>query len=210
MLEHSGEYRSMFELLIYTGMRINEAFGLRWCDVDFDAGFLRVRQQLSRDRSPKRLKTDAGNRDVVLADQVAVILRDRWDASAHREQENLVFCNPDGRGLDYRDVGEAFRMAVQCAGITGLGRLSLHSLRHGFASLLIASGLNVVFVSRQLGHAKPTTTLAVYAHLFDQAEHAHTARAALQANYLVLNENRDHYPGIGPAMEIAVETGTLA
>ena len=47
------------------------------------------------------------------------------------------------------------------------GRLSLHSLRHGFASLLIANGLNVVYVSRQLGHANPTITLKVYAHLFD-------------------------------------------
>jgi integrase len=41
----------------------------------------------------------------------------------------------------------------------------LHSLRHGFASLLISQELNVVFVSRQLGHANPNITLEVYAHL---------------------------------------------
>ena len=37
----------------------------------------------------------------------------------------------------------------------------------------------MVFVSRQLGHASPTTTLGVYAHLFEQVQHAATARAAL-------------------------------
>jgi integrase len=68
-------------------------------------------------------------------------------------------------------------------GLTGHGRLSLHSLRHGYASLLIANGLDVVFVSRQLGHAKATTTLGVYAHLFAQADHADAARVALQATY---------------------------
>ena len=63
------------------------------------------------------------------------------------------------------------------------GRLSLHSLRHGYASLLIANGLNVVFVSRQLGHANANVTLEVYAHLFQRADHAETARAALDASY---------------------------
>jgi integrase len=59
----------------------------------------------------------------------------------------------------------------------------LHSLRHGFASLLIAKGLNVVFVSRQLGHANPTVTLSTYAHLFERADHAEAAREALEASY---------------------------
>ena len=62
-------------------------------------------------------------------------------------------------------------------------RLSLHSLRHGFASLLIAKGLNVVFVSRQLGHANPNVTLSTYAHLFERADHAAAAREALEASY---------------------------
>ena len=59
----------------------------------------------------------------------------------------------------------------------------MHSLRHTFASLLIANGLNVVFVSRQLGHANPTVTLSTYAHLFQQADHAATAREALETSY---------------------------
>jgi len=54
-------------------------------------------------------------------------------------------------------------------------------LRHAFASLLIAKKLNVVFVSRQLGHSSPTITLDVYAHLFEQADHAAAAREASYA-----------------------------
>jgi integrase len=91
-----------------------------------------------------------------------------------------------GRGLDYRDVREGFRQAVKCAQLEAPGRLTLHSLRHTFASLLIARRLDVVFVSRQLGHANPNITLGVYAHLYARADHAATARDALEASYATM------------------------
>jgi hypothetical protein len=94
-----------------------------------------------------------------------------------------VSTNSVGRPLDYRHVGEAFRVAVRRAGVRADGRLSLHSLRHGYASLLIAEGLDVLFVSRQLGHADPGVTLSVYAHLFARAKHALAARSAIEAGY---------------------------
>ena len=160
--------------------------GLRWCDVDFEAAVLRVRQQLSRHRTPKHLKTEAGRRDVVLAPAVTRLLRARWLASGYKAGDQLVFCKGNGEGGDYRDAGKAFRAAVKAADLHGEGRLSLHSLRHAFASLLIAKKLNVVFVSRQLGHASPTITLDVYAHLFEQADHAVAAREALEASYTAM------------------------
>ena len=106
-----------------------------------------------------------------------------WLANRYKAPRDFVFCNTLGRGLDYRDVGEGFRHAVNHAGLQAPGKLTLHSLRHGFASLLIAKDLNVVYVSRQLGHANPSITLEVYAHLFDRADHAATARGALDASY---------------------------
>lgn len=60
------------------------------------------------------------------------------------------------------------------------GRLSLHSFSHGYASMHISEGLDVVFVSRQLGHANPTVTLSTYALLFARADHAEAARSALE------------------------------
>ena len=58
-----------------------------------------------------------------------------------------------------------------------------------FASLLISQGLNVVFVSRQLEHADPNVTLGTYAHLYARADHATTARAALDASHVALTQS---------------------
>ncbi len=140
------------------------------------------------------------------------LLREHWLASPHKAPGDLVFCNALGRGLDYRDVGEGFRAALKAAGLTGPGRLTLHSLRHTFTSLLIAKGLDVVFVSRQLGHASPAITLSVYAHLFDQAQHAAAARAALEASYAAMvgtqpREPRDPASRAVVALLVAGESG---
>ena len=88
----------------------------------------------------------------------------------------MYFRNVTRRGL---------AAAITKAGLDGEGepRLRFHDLRHTFASLLIAQGLNVVFVSRQLGHASPSFTLDVYGGLFDRAEHARRATEALEADF---------------------------
>ena len=86
-------------------------------------------------------------------------------------------------------VGSASRAsgmdeAVKRAGlhsVPGRRRPTLHDLRHTFASLLIAQGLDVVFVSRQLGHKKTSITLDVYADLFNRREHEDRARSAVEA-----------------------------
>jgi len=181
LLEHAGGYRFLFEFLAYTGLRIGEALGLTWADIDHDAALIRVHRQLSRRREHRKLKTQAGRREVMLAPALAKRLREHRLASRHKQPGDFVFANTLGRGLDYRDVGEGFRQAVKRADLHAPGKLTLHSLRHSFASLLISKGLNVVFISRQLGHANPGITLGTYAHLFAQAEHADTARAALDA-----------------------------
>ena len=61
--------------------------------------------------------------------------------------------------------------------------MTVHVLRHTFASILIDQGHDVVFVSRQLGHANPSITLKVYAHLVDAERHADRAREQLEAEY---------------------------
>ena len=83
------------------------------------------------------------------------------------------------------------------AGIGGEGsqKVRFHDLRHTFASLLIAQRADVVFVSRQMGHANPAITLSVYAHLFDGARHASQARDALEAGFgLVLTSVDEKEP----------------
>jgi integrase len=183
VLDHAGSYRPLFELLAFTGLRIGEALGLTWADVDLDAGLLSVHRQLSRYREHAKLKTEAGRRQIVLAPAMIRLLRFRWLGSAYKGPDDFVFLNSAGRPCDYRKVGEAFRRAARAPGVRADGRLSLHSRRHGYASLLISQGLDVLFVSRQLGHANPNVTLKVYAHEFARREHGARARVALEAAY---------------------------
>jgi integrase len=177
----------LFAFLAHTGLRIGEGLGLQWGDIDYDQHLIRVHQQLGRDRKLTTLKTPASRREVVLGKVLATQLREHRLASPHKALDDFVFPRYDGQGLDSRSVGRDFRNAVAAAGIDHVGRLSLHSLRHTFASMLIASGLDVVYVSRQLGHRNPNITLGTYAHLFQKASHAATAREALDANWEGLN-----------------------
>jgi len=190
LLEHAGNYRLLFEFLAHSGLRIGDALGLTWADIDHANGLIRVHRQLSRQREHAPLTTEAGRREVVLAGPLARRRREHRLASRYKQSSDFVFANTLGRGLDYRDVGEGFRQAVQRADLQSPGKRTLHSLRHGFASLLIANGLNVVYVSRQLGHANPSITLEVYAHLFERADHAPTARGALETSYAATASDR--------------------
>src|SRR5437899_11638129 len=108
-LAQAGPQWPLFEFLAYTGVRIGEALGLTWADIDLDARLIRVHRQLSRRREHAPLKTEAGRREVVLAPAVAKLLGERWRASSFKAPHHLVFCNTLGRGLNYRDVGAAFR-----------------------------------------------------------------------------------------------------
>ena len=186
VLDHAGPHRPLFEMLAYTGLRIGELLGVVWADVDLDGGILHVHRQLSRKRVHRPLKTEAAEREVILAPAVIRLLRQRWLASAHKGPDALIFCTRHGRGLNYRRVGDVFRAAVTRSRVRKAGRLSLHSLRHGSASLLIAKRLDPVFVSCRLGHANANVTLSVYSHLFARREHGELARQALEASYAAM------------------------
>ena len=66
----------MFEFLAYTGLRIGEALGLTWADIDHEAELIRVHRQLSRHREHALLKTEAGKREVILAPALSKTLRE--------------------------------------------------------------------------------------------------------------------------------------
>ena len=82
-LNHAGSYRSLFTFLAHTGLRIGETPGLVWGDVDFDSGVLHVHRQLSRYREHAPLKTEAAEREAVLAPAIVRLLRERRLASPY-------------------------------------------------------------------------------------------------------------------------------
>jgi integrase len=182
LLESSPpRYRLPISVGLFAGLRLSEILGLIWADVDFAGNQLCVRFQMGRDGTRRRLKTHAGSRDVILMAELARELKRHRLASRHAGADDLVFTTETGRTLGHRNLtGRGLGKACDRAGVQGV---TCHSLRHTFASILIAQGRDPVFVSRQLGHANPAITLRVYAHLFDAARHAREARAALDAEY---------------------------
>jgi Phage integrase family len=111
---------------------------------------------------------------------------------------DYVFASETGTPLHYRNVvRRGLDKAAEDAGLIVSAKerkqakgdgldvvpMRFHDLRDTFASLLIAQGSNVVFVSRQLGHSSPNVTLGVYAHLFDQAEHGQRTKDAMEAAF---------------------------
>lgn len=175
----------MVATALYTGLRISELLGLIWDDVDFAAGLVHVRAQLSRAHrgEPARRvapKTAASVRDVPLVAQLSRLLAAHKLATPFAAGTDWVFTTSCGTPCGHRNVARrCLTRAAKLAGLNddGWPPLRFHDLRHVFASHLIVDlGLDVAQVSRILGHASPTITLDVYTHLFDDARHAREIR----------------------------------
>jgi integrase len=181
--------RTLFFVAIFTGLRPSELLALRFQDIDSRNGIVRVRWQLGRRGKLVSLKTENSERDVVLADDVLtaiLALRRNMTASQLAEPHDFIFQRKDfgargrlqGGPLNYGVLHRAFGCARERAGLSP--RLKPHSCRHTFASIMILDAkVNVVFLSRQLGHSKVSTTLDTYSHWWDRVNYADETRAAL-------------------------------
>jgi integrase len=174
-------YRTILATAVLTGMRLSELLGLQWRDVDFAAGVLHVRRQADRKGEMVEPKTPQAKRDVVLPTTLAKTLREHKMESRFKGDADLVFPTGTGRAQNGRNVSRrGLHKALENA---GLPMMRFHDLRHTHCSLLISEGLNVVYVSRSMGHASPDITLKTYSHLWGAAEHSSKASAALDAVY---------------------------
>jgi integrase len=183
--------RLMLATVLYTGLRISELLGLIWDDIDFAAGVIHVRAQLSRAHcgAPAQRvapKTPASVRDVPLVAQLARLLSAHKQASLFARGDEWVFATARGTPYGHRNVSRrALGRAAQLAGLNddGWPPLRFHDLRHTFAShLIIDLGLDPAQVSRILGHARITITLDIYTHLFEDARHARDIRTRMAAS----------------------------
>jgi len=180
-------YRPLLLTGAYTGMRLSEVLGLSWDDVDFAAGVVHVRHQLARGRRgipPHRIppKTRASVREIPLLPQLAAVLRQHKRSSRFTRGSDYVFATSRGTAFLHHNVSK--RVLRRAAGNSGLDRngrrVRFHDLRHTFAShLIIDIRLDVVQVSRILGHARTSMTLDTYTHLFEEARHGADVRAEL-------------------------------
>lgn len=149
--------RPVLELAASTGLRRSELLALRWSDVDFDDSALTVRES----------KTAAGERVVPLFRSARKVLLEVKAASRFKRDEDFVFPTAVGTAENPQAwANREFYFARRQAKLRETFRL--HDLRHYAVSRLIEQGANVMLVSRIAGHAKPSVTLDVYAHLLEE------------------------------------------
>lgn len=166
---------AFFHLAITTGMRMGELFGLKWSDIQWNAGVLHVQRQKQyvpgQGCSFIEPKTNAGKRTIKLGEGSLDVLR-RHKVHQTEQQKvvgerwrnlDLVFCSSVGSPGDASNIRVDFNRILDMA---GLPRMRFHDLRHTAASLLLNNKIPVIVVSNLLGHSKPSVTLDIYAHVF--------------------------------------------
>jgi integrase len=176
---------------LFTGMRLGEVLALRWNNVDLDAKVIKVRGTLEQTKRFgirfKVPKTKAGRRDITLPDILIEALRDHRKGQLELRMQLGVGRLPDDALLFAPLEGKPrapnllstlwinFRRRI------GM-KVKFHALRHTHASQLIDQGVDIVTISKRLGHAKPDITLRIYAHMFrkDDSRAAEAINAAMK------------------------------
>lgn len=179
---------ALFVTALFTGMRAGELMALRWAAIDLDGKTIEVRAAIEQTKKKivegeetggirfKNPKSRSGKRTITLPDIVAEALRERRKEILEQRMklgvgklpdDALVFPADDGGPRSVHVVSRAWRRAADNMKIVGV---SFHGLRHTHASQLIDAGVDIVTISKRLGHAKPDITLKVYAHLFKQRD----------------------------------------
>lgn len=180
-----------FRLLLATGVRRGELLGLHWDDVDLKQGTARIRWSLVECNGVLTLsepKTRNSVRTISLSPSAVVLLREqraaqnkeRLRAANLWRQSGLVFATETGAPVDPRNFSRTMRLAVKKSGLyDGKGRVSVHTLRHTYATAGLLNGVPLHVVSRSLGHSSTAITSDLYGHL--TAESSHEAAAAVSA-----------------------------
>jgi integrase len=161
------------------GMRRGEVLGLRWSDVDLEAGVVHVRQsrvQAGRDVHTGDPKTDRGRRDVPLHPAAIAALRQTRARTLSEPTvvplrqahggERVVVVDESGEALRPDRYSDLFAEHVRAA---SLPAIRLHDMRHTAATVMLATGVPPVTVAGILGHS-PDVLLRTYAHALPSAK----------------------------------------
>jgi integrase len=178
-------------IALFAGMRLGEVLALRWTRVDLEAKVIQVREALEQTAAHgvrfKPTKSRAGWRDITLPDILVDVLREhrksqlelRMQLGAGRLPDDaLLFSEIDGAPLAPNAASARF---TEFAKRIAMPEITFHGLRHTHASQLIDAGVDIVTISKRLGHSKPDITLRVYAHLFRNDDSK--AAAAINASF---------------------------
>ena len=175
---------ALYTVALALGLRIGEALGLRWEDVDLDSRRLTVRYAMQRVNGRLQLvepKTEKSRRTITLPPMAIEALRvhkgrqnkEKLLAGRYWQETGLVFTSTVGSPSDASDVSRAFVAFLERS---GLPRMRFHDLRHSCGSLLLAQGVPLKVIQEILGHSNLATTGNIYSHvlpsLFEDASEA--------------------------------------
>jgi integrase len=165
---------ALWILLATTGLRLGEALGLLWTDIDVSGGRLVVSRALQRQPGVGYVfvepKTTRSRRTVYLAPGTLTALtehrrrqaEDQLGAGPDWNTTGLVFASPIGRPVDGTWTTKRFHRALDQA---ALPRIRIHDLRHTAATHLLNRGVHPKVVQELLGHSTISLTLDIYSHV---------------------------------------------
>ena len=185
--------RALWATALFAGLRLGELMALRFEDIEFEQGTIRVTRSFDPKAGFVDPKSKAGRRRV----PIAALLREYLEA--HREltgrASGLVFGRSADRPFQPQTVNDRARRAWKKAGLSPIG---LHECRHTCASFFIAAGVNAKTLSTFMGHASITTTLDRYGHLFPGSE---AEAASLLDAYLARADSESRIAQLSTATE---------
>jgi integrase len=178
LAEMTDTFRPVAAACAYAGLRISEALGLQWQDVDFDAKTITVRRQLDNDLTIREAtKTPASTGTVpllpALERELRAIRRRQAGIDLRRVQgTHLVFTTARDKPQSRRNVFRAVVKAADAAGLNGNGRppLGLHDLRHSFVAMALDAGATLAETAVLARHANSAVTAKTYAGVSERAK----------------------------------------
>jgi integrase len=167
------EMGAFWLLLVESGARQSELLGLQWGDVDWSQHTVRIERSLTRhNRRLDETKTPSGRRELGVSAETLLALRahrvrqeaDREAAGVdYRHDLDLIFCKPTGEPLGARTVYGRFKTLLRRLDLPPGAHL--HGVRHSVATgLFTEGGMDMVSVSKLLGHSSPAVTMSIYAN----------------------------------------------
>jgi len=154
-------YKMLFRLAVTSGARQGELVGLKWKDIDFEGSQIEIQRTYNNGKwfMPK---SKSSRRRIDIGPHTMAELR-RWRLACPPNELGLVFPAQGGGPLNHSVLlRKHFWPTLKKS---KLPRIRFHDLRHSYASLLIDQGENIKYIQKQMGHADPTITLKIYAHL---------------------------------------------
>jgi integrase len=189
-----------FLVMADTGLRPGEGAGLQWADVDCANRELHVQRAITEDRQEKLTKTESPRTVDLSARLVAILSRRQEELEkeallAGEDPSPWLFPSRTGRPLSPKVMSRLFREVRQAA---GLPHFVLYDLRHTYATHLLTEGADLLYVSGQLGHEKPTTTLLYYAHVMPRGNKEHLDRMMAVRQAAIPERKGAHFPPLLP------------